>query len=107
MSTTAAQTRTDPHPAADWVYHFLYWFIGLIARLTWRLKVTGREHLPEGTAYLVVTNHLSVFDAPVVFLAMTERAIMFGADKWQRVPGVKQLVQAVGVTWVARGEADM
>jgi len=104
---TKNAVRTDPHPAADWVYHFVYWFVGCLARLAWRLTVTGRENLPVGTAYIVVANHLSVFDAPVVFLAMTERALMFGADKWRRVPGVRQLLEAVGVIWVARGEADM
>jgi 1-acyl-sn-glycerol-3-phosphate acyltransferase len=99
--------RAEPNRAADWVYHFVYWLVGWIARLTWRYTVTGREHVPVGTAYIVVANHLSVFDAPAIFLAMTERAWMFGADKWRRVPGIRQLLEAVGVIWVARGEADM
>jgi 1-acyl-sn-glycerol-3-phosphate acyltransferase len=104
---TRAETRANPRAAGDWLYHSVYWLIALIARLTWRLTITGREHIPVGKAYIIVTNHLSVFDAPVVFLAMPERAVMFGADKWRRVPGVRQLLEAVGVIWVARGEADM
>lgn len=102
-----AALRTDPKAAADWVYRFIYWLVGWIARLTWRFTVTGREHMPTGTAYIVVMNHLSVFDAPAAFLAMNERAVMFGANKWRRVPGVRHLLEAVGVIWVARGEADM
>jgi len=102
-----ADKRADPNRAADWVYHFVYWLVGWIAKLTWRFQVTGREHFPVGTPYLVVMNHLSVFDAPAVFLAMSERAVMFGADKWRRVPGIRHLLEAMGVIWVARGEADM
>jgi 1-acyl-sn-glycerol-3-phosphate acyltransferase len=104
---TKAALRADPKAAADWVYRFIYWLVSWIARVTWRFTVTGREHLPTGKAYIVVMNHLSVFDAPATFLAMNERAVMFGANKWRRVPGVRQLLEAVGVIWVARGEADM
>lgn len=97
---------SDPTPAPSGVYNVIHGLVRFLVRTLWRFTVTGREHLPATGPYLVVTNHLSVFDAPLVFSLVTGRAVMFGADKWRRIPGVKQLLEAVGVIWVTRGEAD-
>ncbi len=97
---------SDPTPAPLGVYSVIHGLVRFVVNTLWRYTVTGRENLPASGPYLVVTNHLSVFDAPLVFANVTGRAVMFGADKWRRTPGVKQLLEAVGVIWVTRGEAD-
>jgi 1-acyl-sn-glycerol-3-phosphate acyltransferase len=99
--------RTDPRPASDAFYFFIHRLVNWLARRLWRYTLEGAENIPAGGAYLVVTNHLSVFDAPVVFMTVPVRTLMFGADKWRRVPLVSALIERVGVIWVTRGEADM
>jgi 1-acyl-sn-glycerol-3-phosphate acyltransferase len=89
------------------VYHFVQAVVRALMRLLWRYAVTGQERLPRGAAYIVYTNHLSLFDAPLVFATAPDRLVMFGADKWRRIVGLRQLVEAMGVIWVTRGEADM
>ena len=103
--TTDGQ-ETEPKAASLGVYNLLHNSIRFLVNTLWRYTVTGKENLPASGPYLVVTNHLSVFDAPLVFANVTGRAVMFGADKWRRMPGVRQLLEAVGVIWVTRGEAD-
>jgi len=99
--------RTDPRPASDAWYAFVHRLVNWLARHLWRYHLEGAEHMPATGAYLVVTNHLSVFDAPVVFMNIPARTLMFGADKWRRVPLVAALIESIGVIWVTRGEADM
>ena len=103
--TTDGQA-SDPQPAPQGIYNVIHGTVRLLVHTLWRYTVTGQENLPAAGPYLVVTNHLSVFDAPLVFANVTGRAVMFGADKWRRTPGVRQLLEAVGVIWVTRGEAD-
>ncbi len=99
--------RTDPPPAPDWVYFGLRALIAGLARMLWRFEITGREHLPASGGFIVVINHLSTFDAVVGFLAIPQRLLGFGADKWRRVWFTRMLLETAGVIWVARGEADM
>jgi 1-acyl-sn-glycerol-3-phosphate acyltransferase len=103
--TTDGQS-SEPKPAPLSVYNVIHGVVRLLIRGLWRYTVEGAENLPAAGPYLVVTNHLSVFDAPLVFANVTGRAVMFGADKWRRIPGVRQLLESVGVIWVTRGEAD-
>src|SRR5690349_5005819 len=103
--TTDGQ-ETAPQAAPLRIYNAIHGTVRFLVHNLWRYTLTGQENLPASGPYLVVTNHLSVFDAPLVFANVTGRAVMFGADKWRHTPGVRQLLEAVGVIWVTRGEAD-
>ncbi len=70
-------------------------------------EISGLENLPTDGAFLVVTNHLSIADPPMVFIHFPRQMVMFAADKWKKAPGIRQLAELMGVIWVARGEADM
>lgn len=99
--------RTDPVPASDTFYFLIQRLVNWLARVLWRYTVTGIENMQANGAYLIVENHLSVFDAPLVFMNTPARLLMFGADKWRRLPLIATLVEMIGVIWVTRGEADM
>ena len=104
---TSNSERTDPKPASDRIYYFVYSLIRLLVRLLWRHDVEGRENIPASGPYLLTFNHLGVFDTAAVLLSSPHRIIAFGADKWRRRPGARQLFEMMGVIWVARGEADL
>ncbi len=82
------------------VFQFLSW-------LLLRPVVIGLEHVPRDGAFVAVVNHLSIADPAVMYVHFPRQMIVFVADKWRRVFGIRQLVETVGVIWVARGEADL
>ncbi|MGE4086742.1 MAG: AMP-binding protein, partial [Immundisolibacter sp.] len=47
----------------------------LVMRLAFRLRVTGREHLPAQGAFLLAPNHGSYLDAPALAAALGSRAL--------------------------------
>lgn len=105
--TRLDRQNTVPKAGSDRFYNFSRNVIGLVAALLWKQEVIGLHNFPASGAYLVATNHLSVYDAPVVFIHAPARVRMFGADKWRSTPILGQFIEAVGVIWVNRGSADL
>lgn len=68
------------------------------------VRVRGLEHLPPG-ACLVVSNHASYLDGPLMTAALPGRftfVVQHGAAAW---PVAGRIIRAMGVTFVNRGEA--
>ena len=78
----------------------------LIFKLLGPIEFKGRENIPPRGAYLVVFNHVSLYDAPLL-VAIWPRALeILGAqDIWNR-PGQGILVRGYGAIPVLRGEID-
>ena len=53
----------------------IWWPLHIVAQLGWRLRVSGREELPDG-AYLLCANHSSYLDAVVVTMALPFRSAL-------------------------------
>jgi 1-acyl-sn-glycerol-3-phosphate acyltransferase len=51
-----------------------------------RLNVMGREHMQPGAAYLIMSNHQSHFDIPILFHALGSDMRMIGKSELFRVP---------------------
>ncbi len=80
-------------------------FIGL------RIKVEGLENLPEGPT-IVVTNHVSYMDGPMMLLALPPRISFVVKSEASRVPVIAMMLRRMGCTFVSRdnavqGSADM
>lgn len=60
--------------------------IRLIFNLIARVKVSGYEHLPKGSSFVIATNHLGIVDVPIAFYAL-DRWDMFVVigEKWRDV----------------------
>lgn len=68
------------------------------------VRVRGREHLPEG-ACIVVSNHASYLDGPLLTAALPERftfVVQHGAATW---PFFGRVIRRMGVTFVDRSAA--
>ncbi len=100
-------TTEMPKAANPFVYRLMQWVFRVIASLILKQRIIGLENIPQEGAYLLVMNHLSIWDPPVVFMHTPRRMIVFVADKWRKNPIVAWVVNTVGAVWVARGEADM
>jgi 1-acyl-sn-glycerol-3-phosphate acyltransferase len=100
MTQTLRKASPGVYELVRKVFIFLEW-------LLINPEVSGLENVPAEGAFLAVTNHLSIADPPLLYIHIRRQMVMFAADKWKKVPGIRQLAELVGVIWVARGEADM
>ncbi len=71
-----------------------------------RMYVTGQEHFPPHGPYILATNHLSVFDLPLLLMVCPHTIRAFAASKHRRNPFYFLLLSAAGSIWVRRGEID-
>lgn len=77
-------------------------FRGLFHVLS-RVEITGREHVPKSGAYLVATNHISLYEPPLVLAFWPEPIEAVGASEiWER-RGQSFLVRLYGGIPVQRG----
>ncbi len=89
-------------------YRFAHILVGGIYRLLYRLRVAGRENVPEGGA-LVCVNHSSLADPVVVALALKVRdhpRFMAKAELF-KIFGFGRLIRKLGAFPVERGASDM
>ena len=70
------------------------------------VKVTGKENIPYGEAYVAAMNHVSMFDPPFTAAFWPEYLEIIGASDVFEKPGQGQLLRAYGVMPVHRGEYD-
>lgn len=71
------------------------------------MRVTGRQNVPEAGPYIIVVNHMSKADPPLLFLALPPmRLRFFGGEKWERHPIFGPIMKLVGVIYINRGEVD-
>jgi len=83
----------------DRLQRFFYFLFSLFADL----KVTGLDRLPPG-ACLICANHLSRFDAPLLFALLRGRALTaFAADTYRQNPFFRWVIESIDTIWVHRG----
>jgi len=89
-------------------YQFAYLLVKTFARLICRVDVRGREHIPERGPFLLVTNHLSAVDPPLVVSLIPSRLGMTGmaAMAHRNDFFIGWLMDQAGAVWVRRGESD-
>ena len=71
-----------------------------------RLEVVGRDNLPQSGPYILATNHISVFDTPVLLVVCPHTIRAFAAAKHRRNPFYAPILVMGGSIWVRRGEVD-
>lgn len=91
---------------------FLYVLRGamrLILFIVGSADFKGRENIPAQGPYIIVTNHMSKADAPLLFLALPIpplRLRFFAGEKWEKNPLYGPLMKAAGAVYINRGEVD-
>lgn len=76
-------------------------------RLLARVNVEGIENVPEEGGYIVATNHLSILDAPLMYVVLNRYDLTaLVTKKHQKNPILRWLINAVGGIWLNRDEAD-
>jgi 1-acyl-sn-glycerol-3-phosphate acyltransferase len=83
---------------------------GFLARLLFRARIEGVEHVPRDGPFILVSNHCSNLDPPILGWAtgyQVRRVVHFMAKiEMRRWPVVGWLATQSGVYFVRRGESD-
>jgi 1-acyl-sn-glycerol-3-phosphate acyltransferase len=69
----------------------------------YRVKITGREHVPETGPCVLAANHVSVMDGFFLGIAVTRQVRFMAKAELHRVPVVKQILEGAGAFPVERG----
>ncbi len=86
---------------------FLHSFFTFLFRLLFKMEVHGLENFPLTGTCLLCSNHLSILDAPVIFVLVDRTDITaLVASKHRRNPALRFLVDHVGGIWLNREEVD-
>jgi 1-acyl-sn-glycerol-3-phosphate acyltransferase len=78
----------------------------VLMRVVSRRECIGLENIPDEPPYILVTNHLAVFDSPLLLTLCPHTIRAFAAAKHKRNPLYAPLLAAGRSIWVRRGEID-
>jgi|CZKU01.1.fsa_nt_gi 1-acyl-sn-glycerol-3-phosphate acyltransferase len=78
------------------------WSRAVVAHARIRLQVTGTEKLSPGETYVVMSNHQSLYDIPVLFRVFGPNIRMIAKSELFRIPVFGQAMSAAGFISVDR-----
>lgn len=81
-------------------------FFRFLFHLLTKVELQGLEHIPEEGGYLVVSNHVSIFEPPLLGAFWPRRLEIVGAVDVLDRPIQGQIMRWYGTLEVHRGEAD-
>lgn len=94
----------------SWFFHPGAAIAGFLGRVFFGARVEGTEHIPRDGAFIVVANHCSNFDPPLLGWAVgnaSGRLVHFMSKiEMRRWPIIGWLATQSGVYFVRRGESD-
>jgi 1-acyl-sn-glycerol-3-phosphate acyltransferase len=94
-------TRED-----ELMYRVLHIIAVLLTRLTTRSTVEGAENIPSRPPYILVTNHLSAFDIPLLAATFPHPVRALAAIEHRANPLYAPILVASGAIWVRREQVD-
>jgi 1-acyl-sn-glycerol-3-phosphate acyltransferase len=88
----------------------LYAIVRAVARaLLWlltRTEIRGLEHVPARGPYIILTNHLSAIDPPLIMAVFPSPITVFAGHTHRHEFIIGEVMNALGAIWVKRGEVD-
>lgn len=90
------------------VWYRIFWAIAsALFRVVCRVETDGLSNVPQRGPFIMVSNHLHLFDPPLVVAALPFREItVLAAEKWAETWPISWLLKSVGAIFVYRGEVD-
>jgi len=88
-------------------YHLFKWsVVSPMLGLYFRGRVYGAEHVPKTGPLIVVANHASDFDPPLLSAAVRRPVSYMAKEELFKVPVLNQAIRLYGAYPVKRGSAD-
>ncbi len=89
-----------------WLYYTARFLIRLLMFLLTRWRVTGKENIPGDGPLLIVVNHLSLADPPVIGTSINRKAIFLAKEELFRSGLSRYIVRGLGAFPVRRGRMN-
>ena len=100
-------TRNREPFASLILYHAFKWsVVSPVLNIYLRGHIHGAENVPMDGPLVVVSNHASDFDPPILSNCVRRPVAFMAKEELFRVPGLKQAIQLYGAYPVKRGAAD-
>ena len=95
-------------PFASWAsYHLLKWLLVSPAlHIYFRVKIYGAEKVPQSGGLIVVSNHASYFDPPLLSNCVRRPVAFMAKEELFETPGLKQAIKLYGAYPVKRSIGD-
>lgn len=88
-------------------YHLFKWLcVSPVLHTLYRGRIYGAEHVPHTQPLIVVSNHASNFDPPIVSNCVARPVAFMAKAELFKVPLLKQAIQLYGAYPVQRGRLD-
>ncbi len=90
------------------IWYRLIWAVTtVLVSAVCRVEKDGWSNVPETGPFIMASNHLHLFDPPLVLACIPFREItVLAAEKWAKIWPVNWLLKSVGAIFVRRGEVD-
>ena len=89
------------------LYHAFKWsVVSPMLNVYFRAKIYGAENVPQSGPLVVVSNHASNFDPPIVSSCVCRPVAYMAKEELFKVPILRQAIQLYGAYPVNRGTAD-
>ncbi|MBD2296335.1 1-acyl-sn-glycerol-3-phosphate acyltransferase [Anabaena sphaerica FACHB-251] len=89
------------------LYQAFKWsVVSPILHTYFRVKIYGVENVPQTSPVLVVSNHASYFDPPIVSNCVRRPVAYMAKEELFKVPVLAQAIKLYGAYPVSRGSAD-
>ncbi len=89
------------------LYYMAKWsLMSPILHTYFRGQIYGAENVPQSGSLIIVSNHASYFDPPIVSSSVRRPVAYMAKEELFSVPGLAQLIKLYGAYPVNRGSAD-
>jgi 1-acyl-sn-glycerol-3-phosphate acyltransferase len=103
LSHTPSRRYPPLHPR---LYQALRGLLKIVALPLVRLHIEGAERIPAQGPYIVVTNHLSYIDSPIIGMVIPSSMYVLAGEKYERHPFFGPILRVAGAIFINRGEPD-
>ena len=90
----------------DAVWPYGRYTLGALAGGAARLRVYGKERIPQSGGFVAALNHVSWIDIPLFAYANPRNTYYVAKAEAHAIPGLGQFIRAFGSFGVRRGESD-
>lgn len=89
------------------LYYLAKWsLMSPILHTYFRGQIYGAENVPQSGSLIIVSNHASYFDPPIVSSSVRRPVAYMAKEELFNIPGLAQLIKLYGAYPVNRGSAD-